>query len=226
MPDGGRFLDYVVALETEDFSRWQGTQKILKLVNLGLNDDDACRLAKALKGNRTVLTLYLTNNRIGDRGGEALLKALPRTNVRMLNVKGNPMSASVAEEMNEVVREACRRTREGKSPTGARRRSRSRSDSRDKRRRSDSRGRSCSRDDSRDRKKGDSRERRRRRDDEEEDSRDRKKGDSRERRRRKDDEEEEDSRDRRREDRDRRRRNDGREDSAQRSRRRRARSDS
>ena len=81
-----RAVDGIIArLEANDL-----TLRDVNLDNLSLNDDDATRLASALRKNTNVQYVKLRYNRIGDSGGTALREALAaNSTVRRMSLAGN-----------------------------------------------------------------------------------------------------------------------------------------
>ncbi|CAF1540164.1 unnamed protein product [Didymodactylos carnosus] len=77
----------------------------VKLRNLGIDEEDAQVLAKALKVNKTLTTLDLGGNQISARGGEALAEALKvNKTLTTLNLRSNQISARGDEALVEAMK--------------------------------------------------------------------------------------------------------------------------
>lgn len=61
----------------------------LCLRNCGFKDDDVCMLSRAIQGNKTIVSIDISDNTVSVRGIEYLTKALTTCNVYMLNVSAN-----------------------------------------------------------------------------------------------------------------------------------------
>lgn len=69
-----------------------------------LNDQDATRLANALKTNNTLQSMELRSNNIGAQGAAALLEALEtNTSLRSIDLSGNKISLSVAAKIMDCL---------------------------------------------------------------------------------------------------------------------------